>query len=135
MCKKIFGLVFIILALVFNFSRAQEETSTPNLKVEQLLFGTGIENREVTGVDTIFSSGVGKVYCWSLITGAEGETKISFVWYYQDKEKATVKVPVRSIRWRTWTSKTIIPEWTGNWRVEIQDESGTVLHTANFKIQ
>ena len=135
MCKNFFSLVFLILVFTINLSYAQEESSTSPIKVEQILFGTGIENREATGVDTVFSEDIGKVYCWCLVTGTTAETKISFVWSYQDKEMARVEVPVRSIRWRTWSYKTIRPEWTGNWKVEILDEAGKVLESASFQIQ
>lgn len=135
MFKKISGLLALTL-LISSLAWAQEDTTTAvSVNVDQILFGTGIENREAMGVDTVFSADVGNVYCWVLATGAEGETQISFVWYHQDQEMAEVNVPVRSARWRCWTSKTIMPEMTGAWKVEIKDEAGKVLESASFQVK
>ncbi len=136
MFKKTIGLLALAVFLTFNLSLAQEDTTAaPTVNVDQILIGTGIENREAIGVDTVFTADVGKVYCWVLVTGAEAETQISFVWYHQDQQVAEVIVPVRSVRWRCWTSKTIIPESTGAWKVEIKDEAGKVLESASFQVK
>ena len=135
MFKNITGLLALTL-LVFNLGWAQEDTTMAvSVQVDQILFGTGIENREAVGVDTVFSADTAKVYCWVLLTGAESETQVSFVWYHGDEQMADVNVPVRSVRWRCWTSKTIMPEHTGTWKVEIKDEAGKVLESASFQVQ
>ena len=135
MFKKISELLALVL-LVNSLTWAQEDTTTAvSVNINQILFGTGIENREAMGVDTVFTADVGNVYCWILATGAESETQISFVWYHQDKQMAEVNVPVRSVRWRCWTSKTIMPDGTGTWKVEIKDEAGKVLESASFQVR
>ncbi|HKZ22277.1 MAG TPA: DUF2914 domain-containing protein [candidate division Zixibacteria bacterium] len=135
MFKKIAGLLAVVL-LATSFSWAQEDTTAVvSVNIDQILFGTGIENREAIGVDTVFTAEVGNVYCWVLATGAEGETQISFVWHHGDEQVAEVNVPVRSARWRCWTSKTIMPDATGNWKVEIKDEAGKVLESASFQVK
>jgi len=135
MFKKIAGLLAVVL-LATSFGWAQEDTTAVvSVNIDQILFGTGIENREAIGVDTVFTADVGNVYCWVLATGAEGETQISFVWYHGDEQVAEVNVPVRSARWRCWTSKTIMPDMTGTWKVEIKDEAGKVLESASFQVK
>ena len=135
MFKKIAGLLALTL-LVSNLAVAQEDTTAAvSVNIDQILFGTGIESREAMGVDTVFTPEVGNVYCWVLATGAEGETQISFVWYHGDEQMAEVNVPVRSARWRCWTSKTIMPDGTGTWKVEIKDEAGKVLESASFQVK
>jgi len=135
MFKKISELLALVL-LVNSLTWAQEDTTTAvSVNINQILFGTGIENREAMGVDTVFTADVGNVYCWILATGAESETQISFVWYHGDEQVAEVNVPVRSARWRCWTSKTIMPDGTGTWKVEIKDEAGKVLESASFQVR
>lgn len=135
MFKKIARLLALVL-LATSSSWAQEDTTAVvSVNVDQILFGTGIENREAVGVDTVFSADSGKVYCWVLATGAESETQISFVWYQGEEQVAEVNVPVRSARWRCWTSKTIMPDATGTWKVEIKDEAGKVLESASFQVK
>jgi len=47
---------------------------------------------------------------------------------------ARIELPVRSINWRTWSSKRIPADWSGSWRVEIQDQYGEVLTTLPFAV-
>lgn len=70
---------------------------------------------------------VGKVFCWSTITGAGRDTVVEHVWYWQEREMARVRLAVRGPRWRTWSSKRIAPEWSGTWRVEVVTTDGTPL--------
>lgn len=119
---------------------AQEDTAkampaAAEVTVGHIVFGTGIENREATGVDSSFAGDVGRVYCWTLITGASGETEVSHIWYHNDKEVAKVALPVRSPRWRTYSSKTILPSTSGSWRVDVADASGNVLKSAKFEVK
>ncbi len=118
---------------------AQEDTTKAQPVVEvtvaHIVFGTGIENREATGVDSSFTSDVGRIFCWTLITGASGETEVSHVWYHNNEEMAKVTLPVRSPRWRTYSSKGILPEWTGAWRVDVVDTSGQVLKSSGFEVK
>ena len=135
MFKKIAGLLALTF-LASSLAVAQEDTTAAvSVNIDQILFGTGIESREAMGVDTVFTPEVGNVYCWVLATGAEGETQISFVWYHGDEQAAEVNVPVRSARWRCWTSKTIMPDAAGTWKVEIKDEAGKVLESASFQVK
>ena len=41
----------------------------------------------------------------------------------------------KSARWRTWSSKIILPRWTGDWRVDVVSEHGRVLGSVSFKIE
>jgi hypothetical protein len=70
---------------------------------------------------------VGQVFCWSTIIGAQRDTTIEHVWYWEEREMARVQLPVRGPRWRTWSSKTIAPAWVGAWRVEVVAADGTPL--------
>jgi hypothetical protein len=35
-------------------------------------------------------------------------------------------------RWRTHSSKSMMPEWQGAWRVDVLDENGNTLKSAEF---
>jgi hypothetical protein len=43
-------------------------------------------------------------------------------------------LPVRSSNWRTWSSKTVLPQWVGQWQVEVLDRDGTLLKTIAFSL-
>ena len=106
----------------------------PALVLEEVHICTGVENRQPTGVGTVFSDDLGKLYCFTKIGGAEGAAYVYHVWYFGDKEIAKVKLPVKSPSWRTWSSKTL-NMGLGNGRVEVVTESGDILGKAEFEIQ
>ena len=81
---------------------------------------------------TSFPIDVGEVFCWSRVTGAAGTT-IQHVWIHGEME-FPVSLEIGGSPWRTWTSKTIPPEWAGEWRVEIRDGGGNLLDTMPFTV-
>lgn len=118
-----------------EMQEAQVTQEEPALTVEKMVFCTGVEDREPIGVDTVFVATVGQVYCFTQITGAGDATTISHVWYLDGEEKATVELNVNGDSWRTWSSKTIPEDWTGNWRVDVKSSTGEVLKSMNFAVR
>jgi len=106
---------------------------TIDLEVEARL-GTGVKEREIIGEAYSFPSSIRKVYCWTLVAGAEEPTEITHVWYYGEKKMAEVKLSIKSPRYRTWSSKTILPEWIGDWKVEVVDAMGNLLKCISFEV-
>ena len=80
-----------------------------------------------------FSADVGKVWCWSKIKDGE-DTTISHIYYHDGEEKAVVKLGIHSPLFRTYSSKRILPSWTGPWRVDIVDADGAVMKSLDFTI-
>jgi len=95
---------------------------------------TGIEDRMPVGVAESFGADVEHMYLWCKVIGAADTTFVKHVWSYEGKEMASVELPVRSGSWRTWSSKTILPEWTGNWEVKVLDANGDVLKAVSFRV-
>jgi hypothetical protein len=155
MLKKIVTLVFILCMIGALIAFAQEgtvaqpdstkavkpqpvetqpaDTAKPALTAEAEIC-TGIAERMPTGMAESFPSDVGKVYLWCKIEGATDSTMIEHVWYRNGDEMATVELPVKSPSWRTWSSKSLLPEWTGSWEVKILDADGNVLKSVPFQI-
>jgi hypothetical protein len=106
---------------------AQSETVT----VDAVL-ALGIEEREPVDTGSVFPADVGRVWLWTEVAGAEGQT-FSHVWSHGENEW-TVEVRIAANHWRTWSNKSIPPEWTGEWKVEVRDGSGTVLRTLTFTV-
>jgi Protein of unknown function (DUF2914) len=105
------------------------------LEVSEASLTTGIQERMPVDQVEVLPAGVTTLYCFSRIVGAAEETMVQHVWFRGDAELARVELPVRSINWRTWSSKRIPAAWTGDWRVEIQDQFGEVLTTLPFTVQ
>jgi hypothetical protein len=41
---------------------------------------------------------------------------------------------VKSVSWRTHSSKTILPEYTGEWKVEVMSKDGELLKQIYFAV-
>lgn len=123
----------LVVLSVIGYGQGEEATVESTLMVETQLC-TGIEERMPTGVAESFSANVEKVYLWCQVTGAADTTVVEHVWSYEGKEMAAVELPVKSAAWRTWSYKTILPEWTGNWEVKVLDAAGDVLKAVSFSV-
>jgi len=77
----------------------------------------------------------GKLFCFTRVVGAEEDTSITHVWYYQGQEMARVSLPVRSPDWRTYSSKRFLPEWSGDWRVTVLDSEQRELTSMTFVLE
>lgn len=104
------------------------------LEVEEASITTRIVNRAPLDSLNTVPAGVDQLYCFTRISGATDDTSITHVWYHNDTELARVSLPVRSSSWRTWSSKRILPQWKGAWRVEVLDADGQPLLIVPFSI-
>lgn len=136
MKKRSLLLFSTIAAMVFFLAlpEAPVAQETQELTVARGVICKSIEEREPVDIDSTFSKDVGQLCCFTQITGAENPTTIKHVWYFGDTERANVELSVRSISWRTHSSKRIMEHEVGAWRVEILDADGTVLKTIRFEI-
>jgi hypothetical protein len=121
--------IFWVIFTAVGFAQEAQQ-----LKVEEMEICSAVEDRQPSGADTTFSATLEQLYCFTKIVGAEGETSISHVWYTGDEEKAKVDLTVKSENWRTWSSKKIIPEWAGNWRVDVVSADGEILASKKFTV-
>ncbi len=51
------------------------------------------------------------------------------------KMRKKLELPVNGEGWRTWSSKSILESWTGEWSVDVLDSAGEVLATKTFTIE
>lgn len=93
---------------------------------------TAVVDRMPEGSGTTFPADVGELYCWTRVTDGGGTT-LQHVWIYNGEEQS-VSLAIGGSPWRTWSSKTIPADWTGDWRVEIRDADGNVLETLSFTV-
>lgn len=128
----------VMVALVAPVAWCDQDATPGQLQeclgIARGMVAQGVEDREPVGTAEVFPPDVERVYCFVEIEGAKGETHITHVWYWGGQEMASVELPVRSNRWRTWSSKRIIEDWTGGWRVEVLDSTGAVLQSLPFEI-
>ncbi|MCK5825789.1 MAG: DUF2914 domain-containing protein [Desulfuromusa sp.] len=127
--KKILGLMLIIIVLGVSFAQASD------LSVADGTITTAIENQmPIDSIDS-YRADFGKLYCFTRILGAPGDTEVTHVWYYQDNELARVILPVQSADWRTYSSKRFLPQWAGQWKVVVLDVEGNEIATIPFSLE
>ena len=151
------GFIVLLITLVFGVSSvwsqdatqpAAQETAQPGMSqvtaqpstqeatpsdvhLAEAVVCQDVIDRAPVGSGDVFAKEVPKVYCFTRVVGAEG-TQLTHNWYYQGSLKASVKLNVRSSDYRTWSSKTMLPEWTGEWMVEILSADGKPLESIIF---
>jgi hypothetical protein len=132
---SIMAAAMLILASIAVAQGEQAVVAPPRgITIEPVLC-TGIEERMPVGEAEEFPDDVGKVYLWTRITGvAEGEIIIHHVWLHEGQEKADVSLPVKGSPWRTYSYKTIPPEWAGQWEVKVVGSDGNVIKTVPFTV-
>ena len=97
---------------------------------------TGIEQREPVDVlkdnlkRTQFSE---KLYFFTEIKNLQGKI-IHHLWFHQDQLMAEIPLTVGAVRYRTYSSKNIMPSQTGQWRVEVVTQQGQLLAQKSFRI-
>lgn len=120
-------MMFILLSVLFRISSVQAQ-----IAIEAIKFGTGIDKNEVTGEATSFPAETEKVYCWFRITSAQGKT-VMLKWYRNDVFVSDVGLEITSNNMRTYAYKSIFGNG-GNYKVEVVDDGGKVIQTAEFVI-
>jgi hypothetical protein len=103
--------------------------------VSRALFTIGIDNHEpVIMVDSISADSYDSISFFTELNGMSGET-VTHQWVFDDKVMFEKSFEVNGDRWRVWTSKTLIPDWTGTWTVKVLNEDGSVLERKTFEYQ
>lgn len=131
MKTKFFLIAMLMILGLYSISYAQDAAV---INVEDIQICTSVEDHMPVGADSTFSSSVEQLCCYSRIINGKGSS-ITHVWYYNDKEMARVELSVGADSWRTWSSKKILPEWTGFWRVDVLSEERNVIASKEFAIE
>ena len=113
----------------------QVASAQSTLTVPESSVATMVVQRMPSGTAMTFPASVERLYAWTRIQGAEGETTVHHVWIQGDVERADIELRIGGSPWRTWSNKAIMPEWTGDWRVEVRDSRGNVLETIRFTVR
>ena len=123
------------LLLVAALLAVSAPVSAAGLTVSEGVITTQVVDRAPVDAVEVFPASVGKLYCFTRVVGADEATTVTHVWYRGETEVARIQLPVKSADWRTWSSKTILPGWSGAWRVEVRDAENGLLQTIPFTLQ
>jgi len=104
-------------------------------EVSRAIFTIGVDNREpVIMVDSIDSSAYTSISFFTELNDLSGHN-VTHQWTYNDKVMFEKTFEVIGSRWRVWTSKSLIPSWTGTWTVNVLDDDRSVLASNSFEYQ
>jgi len=102
-------------------------------EVSRAIFTIGIDNREpVIMVDSIDSGSYNSISFFTELTDLEGHN-VTHQWTYNNEVMFEKTFEVKGARWRVWTSKTLLPSWTGTWTVKVLDTDRTELASKSFE--
>lgn len=128
MLKKIILLTVVSLLLACSIAGAE-------IRVADAVITSAIEKQMPVDAIEVYPADYGKLFCFTRIVGAEEDTKVTHVWYYQDDELARVELSIGSADWRTYSSKRFLPQWAGQWRVVILAADGRELLNVPFVLE
>lgn len=128
-------IMLLTLAMVLGVYGVSFSQAGSGLVVDEIQICSSVEGRIPQGADSIFAADIERVYCFTKLKNSGGNSNVTHVWYYKDKEMSRVKLAVRAATWRTWSYKTILPSWTGEWRVDVLSQDGNVLSSKSFEIK
>jgi len=107
-----------------------------SLIVQDIKICKSIYKRNPVGSDVVFKNNVDSLYCYTRIQNPGPKREVKHIWYYDNKIMTQVKYNVKKSNiYRSWTKKTILSNQIGKWRVDIQDNNGTIIGSKNFEIK
>ena len=107
-----------------------------SLIVQDIKICKSIYQRNPVGSDVVFKNNVDSLYCYTRIQNPGPKREVKHIWYYDNKMMTQVRYNVKKSNiYRSWTKKTILSNQIGKWRVDIQDNNGTIIGSKNFEIK
>ena len=113
--SRLFSLLFI-------------STTTMADEVSRSVFALDIADREPVDITEQADTYIDKLYFFTELNELAGET-VTHRWNYAEEVMAEVSFEVGSDRWRVWSSKNMVPGWSGSWQVDVVSESGEMLRS------
>jgi hypothetical protein len=113
-------------------------TSLFGYDIKQFVTCKNVKNLTPVNITDTFTTKDKKVYAFAYFTNIKENRLVDFVWEKNVngiwKIYADIQLPIYAgTRWRTYSTITIRPFFTGKWRVSIVDE-GNIIDTKEFKI-
>ncbi len=107
-----------------------------SLTVQDIKICKTIYKRTPVGSDVVFTNNVDSLYCYTRIQNPGPKREVKHIWYYDNQMMTQVRYNVKKSNiYRSWTKKTILPNQIGSWRVDIQDNNGTIIGSKKFEIK
>jgi hypothetical protein len=99
--------------------------------IERATLTTAVVEREPVDSIANLTTEHTQVYYFTEVRDMTGETVIHR-WEYNGEIMAEIDFAVGGPRWRVYSSKTLLPGWTGDWKVSVLDAAGNALSVNSF---
>ena len=109
----------------------KEQSGFSRGSVVRSAFTRDIDEREPTENLQNLTNDNGQVKFFTELRDMSGQTAIHR-WQYEGKVIAEVEFNVKGPRWRVWSSKSFVPQWTGDWKVSVINGAGEVISEKNL---
>ncbi len=123
--RALSAILLTALLQLTPFAWAQDGAAA-NASASRTGFTSAINDREPVDSLSSLSNEHRQVYFFSELHGLNGQSVIHR-WQHNGQVMAEIKFEVGANRWRVWSSKNLLPEWTGEWRVSVIDGAGNTL--------
>ena len=106
------------------------------LKLNEIMICRGIYKRNPIKPGMNFINNVDSLFCYTKISNSGSKQEVKHIWYFESMEMTSVVYNIKpSFNYRSWSRKTIYPNQTGQWRVDVIDSYGNLLGTRSFTIK
>jgi len=109
----------------------KEQSGFSRGSVVRSAFTRDIADREPTEDLQNLTNENGQVKFFTELRDMSGQTAVHR-WEYDGKVVAEVKFDVKGPRWRVWSSKSFVPQWTGDWKVSVINAAGEIISEKNL---
>ncbi|VAX13093.1 hypothetical protein MNBD_GAMMA24-1900 [hydrothermal vent metagenome] len=103
-----------------------EQSGFSRGSVVRSVFTSAVKDREPTDNIKQLDTRSDKVIYYTELRDMAGQTA-THRWEYNGKVMAEVKFNVKGARWRVWSSKRLVPGWTGEWKVSVLNGANEVI--------
>jgi hypothetical protein len=94
-------------------------------------FTTEVQGNEPVDKITSLSTDQTRILFFTELRDLAGQT-VTHRWEHGDKVVSEIPLQVGAARWRTFSSKTLHPAMSGEWKASVLDASGQTLAVATF---
>ena len=106
------------------------------LIMNEIMICRGIYKRNPIKPGINFINNVDSLFCYTKISNSGTKQEVKHIWYFEDVKITSVVYNIKpSFNYRSWSRKTIYPNQTGQWRVDVIDSYGNLLGTRSFTIK
>ena len=113
----------------------EKDNEKTTLKLNEIMICRGIYKRNPIKPGIKFINNVDSLFCYTKISNSGSKQEVKHIWYFENKEMTTVSYNIKtSYNYRSWSKKTIYPNQTGNWRVDVISKIGDLLGSREFTI-